>query len=191
MKELSLNILDIAENSVKAGAALTEIYIDETDGTLTLTIRDNGCGMSEETLKTVTDPFYTTRTTRKVGMGLPLLKMEAEMTGGSMSVESRWEHNFPDSHGTTVTALFYTNHIDFVPLGDVAESIVTLIQGHPDSDFLFKHTFCGRVLCELETAQIRAVMEDIPLCSYEVISWIRDYMHEQYAENQNSTNNIN
>ena len=73
MKELSLNILDIAENSVKAGASLTEIFIDELGDKLTLTIRDNGCGMSEEIRRTVTDPFYTTRTTRKVGMGLPLL----------------------------------------------------------------------------------------------------------------------
>ena len=91
MKELSLNILDIAENSVKAGAGLPEIEIFESGDKLTLTIRDNGCGMSEGVLRTVTAPFYTTRTTRKVGMGLPLLKMEAEMTGGSMSVSSRWE----------------------------------------------------------------------------------------------------
>ena len=78
MKEISLNILDIAENSVKARATLTKITVNETDGTLTLKISDNGCGMTAETLKAVTDPFYTTRTTRKVGMGLPLLKMEAE-----------------------------------------------------------------------------------------------------------------
>lgn len=93
MKELSLNILDIAENSVKAGASLTEIFIDELGDKLTLTIRDNGCGMSEEIRRTVTDPFYTTRTTRKVGMGLPLLKMEAEMTrrqhGGCFKVGAR------------------------------------------------------------------------------------------------------
>lgn len=128
MKELSLNILDIAENSVKAGASLTEIFIEELGDKLTLTIRDNGCGMSEEIRRTVTDPFYTTRTTRKVGMGLPLLKMEAEMTGGSMDVVSKWEREYPDEHGTTVTAVFYKNHIDFTPLGDAAESICTLIQ---------------------------------------------------------------
>ena len=88
MKELSLNILDIAMNSVKAGATLVEILIDERNGWRTLTIRDNGCGMSEDFLRAVTDPFTTTRTTRKVGMGLPLLKLAAEQTGGVMQIES-------------------------------------------------------------------------------------------------------
>ena len=180
MKELSLNILDIAENSVKAGAGLTEIEIFESGDKLTLTIRDNGCGMSEEVLRTVTDPFYTTRTTRKVGMGLPLLKMEAEMTGGSMSVSSRWEKDYPTDHGTVVTAEFY---IDFTPLGDVSETLVTLIQGHPEQDFRFLHTRDGKVLCELETSQLRLVLGDVPLNSYEVICWIREYLHEQYNEN--------
>ena len=183
MKELSLNILDIAENSVKAGAGLTEIEISESGDKLTLTIRDNGCGMSEEILRTVTDPFYTTRTTRKVGMGLPLLKMEAEMTGGSMSVSSRWEKDYPTDHGTVVTAEFYKNHIDFTPLGDVSETLVTLIQGHPEQDFRFLHTRDGKVLCELETSQLRLVLGDVPLNSYEVICWIREYLHEQYNEN--------
>ncbi len=181
MKELSLNILDIAENSVKAGASLTEIFIDELGDKLTLTIRDNGCGMSEEIRRTVTDPFYTTRTTRKVGMGLPLLKMEAEMTGGSMEVVSKWEREYPDDHGTTVTAVFFKNHIDFTPLGDAAESICTLIQGHPERDFHFLHTRDSKTLCELKTKELREVLEDVPLNSFEVISWIRSYMQEQYS----------
>ena len=103
MKELSLNILDITENSVKAGATLTKISIVEGDDTLTLTIKDDGCGMSEEILKSVENPFYTTRTTRKVGLGIPLLKMAAEMTGGNLKIVSS---THPDSHGTTVTANF-------------------------------------------------------------------------------------
>ena len=88
MKEISLNILDIAENSVKAGAPLTEIYVDETGDELILTIKDNGCGMDEETVKAVTDPFYTTRKTRKVGLGIPLLKLACEQTGGSLTITS-------------------------------------------------------------------------------------------------------
>lgn len=186
MKELSLNILDIAENSVKAKASLTEIMICEegfgNEAKLTLTIKDNGCGMSEEIRKTVTDPFYTTRTTRKVGMGLPLLKMEAEMTGGSLEVVSKWEKDFPLEHGTVVTAVFYKNHIDYTPLGDVVESIVTLIQGHPESDFHFSHSQGGKTLCELQTIELRQVLEGVPLNSYEVICWIREYMKEQYKE---------
>ncbi len=184
MKELSLNILDIAENSAKAKASLTEIYIDETGSRLTLTIKDNGCGMSKDTLQTVTNPFYTTRTTRKVGMGLPLLKMAAEMTGGSMSVESKWEKDFPDDHGTVVTAIFNKNHIDFTPLGDVTESICTLIQGHPELDFHFRHTSEGKVSAELQTAELRLILEDVPLNSYDVINWIRDYLKEQYCESE-------
>ena len=182
MKELSLNILDIAENSLKAGSTLTGIEISENGDRLSLTITDNGCGMSEDTLKTVIDPFYTTRTTRKVGMGLPLLKMVAEMSGGGLSVESRWVNDFPDSHGTVVRAEFVKSHIDFVPLGDVTESIITLIQGHPDSDFVFSHIIDGERAAGLDTRELREILGDLPLNSYEIISWIREYLNEQYGE---------
>ena len=104
MKEISLNVLDIAENSVKANATLTEIFIDEVGDTLTLTIKDDGCGMNEETVKSVIDPFYTTRTTRKVGLGIPLLKLACEQTGGTLSITSSVSET---DHGTTVTAVFY------------------------------------------------------------------------------------
>ncbi len=179
MKELSLNILDIAENSVKAGAGLTEISIVEDLEKLTLTITDNGCGMTAETLESVTNPFYTTRTTRKVGMGLPLLKLEAELTGGSLKVMSKHVSEYPEEHGTVVTAVFYKNHIDFTPLGDVVASITTLIQGHPDCDFKFIHTF-NETTVSMNTLEIREVLEDVPLNSYEVIKWIEEYLKEQY-----------
>ena len=179
MKELSLNILDITENSVKAGATLTEILLDETENSITITIRDNGCGMSAEILKGVTDPFYTTRTTRKVGLGLPLLKMAAEQTGGGMTVESKSREDYPDSSGTTVTAVFNKQHIDFTPLGDIISTMVTLIQGHPDTDFYMSHKIGERVV-ELDTRQLREVLEDVPLNSYEVISWVSEYLREQY-----------
>lgn len=176
MKELSLNILDITENSVKAGASLTEISIIESGDTLTLTIKDDGCGMSDEILKTVENPFYTTRTTRKVGLGIPLLKLAAEQTGGNVKiVSSTQSHN----HGTTVTALFYKNHLDFTPLGNVKETVVTLIQGHPDTDFLFVHqTENGEV--KLDTRELRVILEGVPLDTYEVIVWIKEYLNEQY-----------
>lgn len=180
MKELSLNILDIAENSVKAGASLTEIHIKETDETVVITITDDGCGMTEEVLRAVTDPFYTTRTTRKVGMGLPLLKLEAEQTGGSVTVNSKPECDYPENHGTEVRAIFNKNHIDFTPLGDVISTMTTLIQGHPDTDFLFEHEISGGTV-QLDTRELRAVLEDVPLSSYEVINWIREYLEEQYS----------
>ena len=176
MKEISLNILDITENSVKAGATLTEIYIDESADTLTLTIKDDGCGMDEETVESVIDPFYTTRKTRKVGLGIPLLKMACEQTGGSLSITSSID---AVGHGTTVRATFLKNHIDFTPLGDVTSSIVTLIQGHPDTDFLFRHTKEDKIV-ELDTRALRSVLEDVPLNTYEVILWIRENLEDQY-----------
>lgn len=179
MKELSLNILDIAENSVKAKATLTEISIVEKNDLLTLTITDDGCGMTEEILKTVTDPFYTTRTTRKVGMGIPLLKLEAELTGGSLNITSKHISEYPNEHGTVVTAIFYKNHIDCTPLGDVVSSITTLIQGHPDTDFLFIHKIDEREV-SLDTRELRQVLGDVPLNTYEVIKWIEEYINEQY-----------
>lgn len=179
MKELSLNILDIAENSLKAGASLTEITITEAGNLLTLTIKDNGCGMTDEVEKNVLNPFYTTRTTRKVGMGIPLLMLAAEQTGGSLSISSLTEEESPLSHGTTVIAKFYKDHLDFTPLGDVISTITTLIQGHPLVDFLFLHrTERGEV--KLDTRELREMLEDIPLDSYEIIKWIEGYLKEQY-----------
>ena len=181
MKELSLNILDIAENSVKAKATLTEITIDETDTTLTITIKDDGCGMSNETLESVTNPFYTTRTTRSVGLGIPLLIMSAEQTGGYVKLTSKKADRLDDSHGTTVIAHYNKNHIDFTPLGDVISTVITLIQGHPDTDFLFIHRK-GDSEVILDTRSIKEILEDIPIDSYDVIKWIEGNLTEQYNE---------
>ena len=181
MKELSLNILDIAENSVKAKADLVKITVTEKDNTLTLTVSDDGTGMTKDILDTVTNPFCTTRTTRKVGMGIPLLKFAAEQTGGHLDIESRHFSEYPDTHGTTVNALFYKDHIDFTPLGDAVSSLVTLIQGHPDVDFLYVHTFDGEEV-SLDTRDVRAVLEDVPLDTFEVLIWIKENLTEQYNE---------
>ena len=180
MKELSLNILDVAENSVKARASRIQISLQETQETLTLIIADNGCGMKPDILAGVIDPFYTTRTTRKVGLGVPLLKMAAEQTGGEMRIESYHESDYPDRHGTVVTAVFYKNHIDFTPLGDVISTVTTLIQGHPDTDFLFTHLIDDKEI-RLDTRELRAVLEGVPLNTYDVLEWIRGYLEEQYS----------
>ncbi len=181
MKELSLNILDVAENSVKAGATLTQILLTEQDNVLTLEIIDDGCGMDADTVRSVTDPFYTTRTTRKVGMGIPLLKLACEQTGGNLTISSVTEADDPVNHGTHVTATFNTDHIDFTPIGDVSSSILTLIQGHPDTDFVFHHQK-GDQSVDLDTRQLREVLEDVPLNSYDVMSWISEYLQEQYEK---------
>lgn len=179
MKELSLNILDIVENSVKAGATLTEILLDEQGNALTITIRDDGCGMDAETVKRVTDPFYTTRTTRAVGLGLPLLKLEAQQTGGDVTVTSRDAATYPENHGTTVEAVFYTDHIDCPPIGDVPATVVTLVQGHPQTDFLFLHTKDGKEV-RMDTRQLREILEGVPLDSFEVLQWIQGFLTEGY-----------
>ncbi len=183
MKEISLNILDIAENSVKAGATLTEITVNETDESLTLSIKDDGCGMSEEILRSVTNPFYTTRTTRKVGMGLPLLKLACEQTGGALTVSSKVKDDSCDTHGTLVTAKFFKNHLDYTPLGDVVSTVITLIQGHPDTDFLYRHELDGKEVA-LDTRELRAVLGDVSLSEFDVLTWIRGYLEEQYSEIQ-------
>ena len=112
-------------------------------------------------------------------MGLPLLKLEAEMTGGSLTVESRHISDYPNNHGTVVTAVFYKNHIDCTPIGDVVSSMTTLIQGHPDIDFLFLHKMENKKVL-LDTRELRNVLEGVPLNTYEVIKWIEEFLNEQY-----------
>ena len=180
MKELSLNILDIAQNSIKARAENILILIEETDNMITLTVRDDGCGMTADVLERVENPFYTTRTTRKVGMGIPLLKLAAEQTGGEVSVKSVSEQD-SDDHGTTVTATFFKNHLDFTPLGDIVTTVCTLIHGAPDIDWHIEHTY-GDKSVVLDTKQMREILGDVPLDSIEILSWIRQSLTEEYAE---------
>jgi hypothetical protein len=186
MKELSLNILDIAENSLKAGATLTEITLREDEKTLVLLIKDNGCGMSEETLSAVANPFYTTRTTRKVGLGIPFLKLAAEQTGGSLEIRSTEKKDGYEGK-TELVASFFKDHIDFTPLGDVVSTVITLIQGHPDRDFLYRHVIFDKEV-RLDTRELREVLKDVSLAEFEVLSWIRDHLNEQYNEILNIKN---
>ncbi|MBO7178966.1 MAG: ATP-binding protein [Clostridia bacterium] len=177
MRELSLNILDIAQNSIVAGATLTEIVVNENtkENTLLIGIYDNGCGMSEEQVENVIDPFFTTRTTRKVGMGIPLFKMSAEQTGGSFSINSE------KGVGTRIEALFKTDSIDFTPLGDIASTIVTIVSMNNDKEFLYK-----RVLDDKEfifsTVEIKKILDGVPLSEPSVMNWIEEYLNEQTNE---------
>ena len=179
MKEISLNILDITQNSVKAGATLIEICITEDEKTLAFSVKDNGCGMTEDFVRRVTDPFTTTRTTRKVGMGIPLLKMAAEMTGGSFSISSKSDTEYED-HGTVVNASFRKDSIDCVPLGDIVGTVCVLVNGIGKEDLLFVHqTPKGSV--RLSTAEMRETLgDDIPLSSPEIVSFVKDYLNDAY-----------
>lgn len=178
MKEISLNILDIAKNSTAAGATKVEITLDlSPDGILSVFIADNGCGMNEETVRGVTDPFYTTRKTRKVGMGLPFLKMAAEQTGGSLNIISSTEKG---KSGTTLRVTFDTNNIDCMPLGDIISTVCILIAGSPDVDFVFTDVRPQGIV-RLDTSQLRDVLgEDISLAEPEIQEWIKEYLKEQY-----------
>ena len=179
MKELSLNILDISQNSVKAGAACIDISITETEDTLEIMIDDDGCGMPREMLENVLDPFCTTRTTRNVGLGLPLFKDAAEQTGGYLEIQSTTAQEDPEYHGTTVTALFHKDSIDFTPLGDIASTIVTCVQGAPDIHWIFTHTMPDKTI-ELDTDEMKEILGDIPLNNLEVVKWLTDYLLEEY-----------
>lgn len=170
-----MNILDIAKNSVKAEATLVEISVVEEDGVRTLTIRDDGCGMSPAFLARVTDPFTTTRTTRPVGMGLPLLKLAAEQAEGKLTITSQQG----EGHGTIVRATFRIDHLDCVPVGDVAGTMVTLIQGSPDIDFEFLYrTAAGEK--RLSTREMREVLGDVPLDTPEVLAWVSALLNEPF-----------
>ena len=173
MTELSLNILDVAENSVKAGAPLTKITVEvsEEKNLLTIIIDDNGCGMSDEQVKKVTDPFYTTRTTRKVGLGVPFFKEAAEQTGGSFNIVSKL------GVGTTVTAKFNLRHIDRMPMGDLTATMHTLITMHEEKDFLFTYTVNGNSF-ELDTRQLKEILGEISFKEFEVSNYIKDYLKE-------------
>ena len=177
MPEISLNILDVAENSTRAGASLVQITVDvqpEADK-LTVIIADDGCGMTPEQIRQVTDPFYTSRTTRKVGLGVPFFKFAAESTGGSFSIGSE------PGRGTMVTAVFTLNHIDRMPLGDMTSTIHALIQGHPATDFLYVYR-CGKKEFSLDTREMRAILGDVPLTAPEISSYLKDYLTENKLE---------
>ena len=173
MRELSLNILDIAQNSITAGASLITIEVNESviDHTLLIGIYDNGKGMSEEQVRSVIDPFFTTRTTRKVGMGIPLFKMAAEQTGGRLEIKSEI------GVGTEVRAYFMTDSVDFTPLGDVASTVQMLITMNTDRDFLYKHSVDGKEFVA-DTREIKEILGDVPLDTYEVSQWLIDFIKE-------------
>lgn len=176
MQELSMNVLDVAENSVAAGATLTHITLalEPAQHRLTLTIADNGKGMPPEMVARVTDPFCTTRTTRKVGLGLPFLKMAAELTGGTLTITSEV------GKGTEVTAVFTLGHIDLMPLGDMAGTVAALMQCNPDIDFVYTVTRDAQTFTA-DTRELRAVLDGVSFAVPEVALWLREYLQENTA----------
>ena len=175
MKELSLHILDIAQNSITAEATRVDISVVERAGTRTMAVRDDGRGMPETLLRSVQDPFTTTRTTRPVGLGIPLLRLAAEQAGGGLRIDSRQG----EGHGTELEATFEVENIDCVPLGDLSATMVTLIHGNPQLDFTLEYeTAAGRKW--LSTVELRETLEGVPLETPEVLAWIGEYIREPF-----------
>ncbi len=169
MEDLSLHILDVAENSITAGSSKIEIRVTEDIGKnlLAIEIKDNGSGMDKELLEHACDPFYTTRTTRRVGLGIPLLAQAAKECMGNIDVISN------KNEGTTISASFQHNHIDRKPLGKIGETIIILIVSNPDIDFLFEHKINDNEYT-LDTAEIKKDLDGIPINTPEVIRIIKD-----------------
>jgi hypothetical protein len=177
MLELAAHILDIAENSVRAGASLIEISVveDSKKDLLTIGIADNGHGMSKETVKKIFDPFYTTKTVRRIGLGIPLLANAAETAGGRLHVESK------ENTGTRIKATFVLGHLDRQPMGDIINTLVILIAGNSDIDFFYKHRHNDRRFI-LDTRQIRKTIEDVPINHPEILKYIRSMLEEGLSE---------
>jgi anti-sigma regulatory factor (Ser/Thr protein kinase) len=180
MTEISLNVLDIVQNSIRANADLIQICvtISSEQDTLTITITDNGSGMSEEQLIKVLDPFYTTRTTRSIGLGIPFFKQAAESTGGEFKVTSDL------GVGTLVRAVFKLSHIDRMPLGDMTSTIHALITLNTNIDFLYIYTVDEKNFT-LDTREFREILGDVSFSDFEVSSYIREYLRENKEEVDN------
>ncbi len=173
MRELSLHLLDVIENAIEAGASRIEVEIDEdvARNVLVLRVADNGRGMDEETLRRVTDPFFTTRQTRHVGLGLPLFKAAAERCNGSLTIASQ------PGKGTEVRAVFQYDHIDRAPLGDMPSTLLGAILSHRACDIVYRHRVNGQTF-EVDTAELREALGGLPLSHPQVRAWLEDYLRE-------------
>ena len=174
MEDLSLHILDIAENSLNAGATNVHIAIteDAREDLLTIEVTDDGQGIDTQTSDHAADPFYTTRTTRRVGLGLPLLDEAARAANGSISITS------VPGKGTRVTATFQLSHIDRKPLGRMADTITAIIASRPDVDVSYRHERAGTSVV-FNTKEIKERFEGLPLKSTRVLGFIREYLTQE------------
>lgn len=176
MRELALNMLDLVQNSIEAGAAqvLLEIIENSEADTLTFRISDNGRGMTEELQRSVLDPFVTTRTTRRVGLGLPLVDMSTKRCNGHLKIESTI------GQGTVVEAVYQHSHLDRPPLGNILETIKTLIVANPELDFIFRHNVNDRYF-SVSTKEITTILDGVPLSNPDVILWLHEYLSGNLA----------
>ncbi len=173
MREISMHILDLAQNSIVAGASLIYIKVnaDSVRDILEVEIADNGKGMDAEFAASVMDPFVTTRTTRRVGLGIPMLAQAARACGGDLTLQSQ------PGKGTTVRAWFGLSHIDRAPLGDMTATIMSLVAANPDIDIVYAHTADGAAFT-MDTREIRRELDGVPMNEQAVLVWLRDYIRD-------------
>lgn len=175
MRDLSLHLLDLMENSLRAGAKniCCELTLNE-GGTLALTLQDDGCGMEEALCAAALQPFTTSRSTRKAGLGLPLTQASALRTGGSLRLDSA------PGHGTRVSARFETRHLDCLPLGSLEDTMVSLIAAHPLTPDFTLVLRSPRGKEQFSTQVVRAALgDDVPLSEPEVLAWMRQALKKQ------------
>ena len=177
MRELSLHILDIAQNSIVAEADEIRIAIIENfvEDRLAICIKDDGKGMDEETLSKVVDPFYTTRTTRKVGLGIPMFKAAAEQCEGAFTITSQL------GVGTKIVAEFKHSHIDRMPLGNMSDTLITIINSNDKIDMVYTHQI-GSDKFTLNTREIKKTLGELPINNLDVLIWLRDYIKDNLKE---------
>lgn len=173
MRELALHILDIAENSISAGANKVEIVVkqDSLNDELWISVKDNGKGMNEELLAKVMDPFVTSRTTRKVGLGIPLLKQAAEACNGGMTIESQ------PGLGTELIVKFQDSHIDRMPLGSLADTFLSLLLGTPDVNWVLHYQVDDQVF-DFDDTEVKQVLDGMPLTDYRVIEYLTNTIQD-------------
>lgn len=173
MKDLALHTLDILQNSVTAGASLVKLQIDEIPDKDAYLVKfiDNGKGMDAEMVQHVTDPFYTTRTTRKVGLGLPLLKQNAERTGGNMTIQSE------PGKGTEIDVKFVYSHIDRLPTGDISGTLALTVSSYPAIDFIYTHNTPEGTF-KFDTIEIKETLGDLPINNPQVIAFMKDLISD-------------
>lgn len=187
MKEIALHLLDLAENSVSAGARTVKITIceDRDADLLTVSIEDDGRGMTPEMVRMVTDPFFTSRTTRKVGLGIPLFKAAAEAAGGGLEIEST------PGAGTRVQARFQHSHIDRMPLGNLSATFLGLSVAHPEVHWVFRYIARAggaEETFEYDDQPIKETLDGLPITHPDVLAWLRGTLEEGLAAAQTFLN---
>ncbi len=186
MPELSLHILDLVQNSIVAGASriIIKVLYDIGRDLLTIEIADNGSGMDGELLDRVTSPFATTRTTRKVGLGVPMFKQCAEQCGGSFKLVSKL------GEGTTLWAQFQNSHMDLPPMGDLIGTMRSLLIAHPQAPDFELHYGYGENIFIFDTAEVRQALGGLPLDLPDVLDWVKGYLQENMDQVRNIAENV-